>query len=58
MVWATLIPLRAVTDPPPNLLQLTLPVMVTPFESAFMDDSAAGAANAANGLARTAKSTA
>jgi hypothetical protein len=58
MVWATLIPLRAVTEPPPNLEQLTFPVMVTLSESAFMDDWAAGAANAANGLARTAKSPA
>jgi hypothetical protein len=53
-----LIPLRAVMEPIPNREQLTFPVMVTVFESVFVFDWDAGAANAANGLARTAKSPA
>ncbi len=52
MVWATLIPLRGVTEPPPNLEQLTLPVMVTLSESDFMDDWAADVANAASGAGK------
>jgi hypothetical protein len=58
MVWAILMPFRADTEPRPNLEQLTFPVMVTLSELDFADDWAAGAANAANGLARTAKSPA
>jgi hypothetical protein len=41
MVCATLIPFRALTDPRPNLEQLTLPVMLTAFASAFMEEDCA-----------------
>jgi len=47
MVWATLIPLRAVTVPRPNLEQLTRPVIVTLPEAGFAEDWPAVAAKGA-----------
>src|SRR4029077_13141310 len=41
IVCATLIPLRAVTEPRPNFEQLTFPVMLTASASAFTEDWAA-----------------
>src|ERR1700690_4626613 len=38
MVWPTLIPLRAVTEPRPSLEQLTRPVTLTAFASACWED--------------------